>query len=108
MTNTVDPRAFEIAIELTNQLSIDGSFVDDCDDEMIGDYEQNDVGCASLDCEGVLEFREAIPDMPVESAVVTDTTAVAYQRGLSRSGSWWSLVERMVDVSPNDLMLLGW
>ncbi|KAL3657913.1 hypothetical protein V7S43_017113 [Phytophthora oleae] len=118
MTSIIDPRAFAIAVELTNQLSSDGAFVDDHQGGGWGDdnvlVSGNDVGSDpfALDNEGVQMFREAIPD----SASI-DTSAAGLSvsasdpntpRTLKLCLSWWSLIEHIVDVSRDDLLAIGW
>lgn len=115
MSNTIDPHAFAIAIELANQLSSDGAFVDEPNNDMDGDYvsvSSNDIETHLLDNEGVLVFREAIPDRigvdtPTESAA-TRTVDADTAFDSSSSLAWWSLIEHLVDVSPEDLLAMDW
>ncbi|GMF18355.1 unnamed protein product [Phytophthora lilii] len=119
MTSTVDPRAFAIAIELTNQLSSDGAFVDEHDSSMDVEYvviSDSESESDTLNSDGVLVFRDAIPDnvsvdTPLASAS-TRTFDTAAPCGLDPSLTWWSLVEQMTDVSPSSsvevLMAMDW
>ncbi|KAE8884434.1 hypothetical protein PF005_g16458 [Phytophthora fragariae] len=106
MTSTIDPRAFAIAIELTNQLSSDGAFVDEHGTHLSHEH----VHIPSNACADSLAFRNVAPDsdsvmdVPVESEAAHTTNSAA----LPRCTSWSSLIERLVDVSEEDLLAMEW
>ncbi|KAG2759851.1 hypothetical protein JG687_00002243 [Phytophthora cactorum] len=116
MTSTFDPHAFAVAIELTDQLSSDGAFVDEQDNDKSDGFIHiscDNVGSdPALDSDGVQVFREAIPDSvcmdtPVLSAAAY-TKEATIVHGLKSSSSWWSLIEHMVEVSAEDLLAMNW
>ncbi|KAG7377862.1 hypothetical protein PHYPSEUDO_010912 [Phytophthora pseudosyringae] len=114
MTSAIDPHAFAVAIELTSQLSSDGAFVDEQDrSDYVHVPSNSDVESdPALDSEGVLVFRELIPDSVCvdaseESAGAHTRDAMAL-RGSSPSLSWWPLIEHMADVPAEDLLAMDW
>ncbi|KAE9339986.1 hypothetical protein PR003_g10743, partial [Phytophthora rubi] len=108
MTSTIDPRAF--AIELTNQLSSDGAFVDEHGTHLSHEH----VHIPSNACADSLAFRNVAPDsdsvmdVPVESEAAHTTNSAALCAELTRSTSWSSLIERLGDVSEEDLLVMEW
>ncbi|OWZ10672.1 hypothetical protein PHMEG_00016441 [Phytophthora megakarya] len=101
----IDPHAFAIA--LTNQISADGAFVDEHNG---GDdtrhFSITNIGDDALNNQAVQTFREAIPDSasiftPTGNAA-RRTMDTAVKHGLNRTLSWLSLIEQVVDISPED------
>ncbi|ETL84757.1 hypothetical protein L917_15523 [Phytophthora nicotianae] len=116
MASAFDPHAFAVAMELANQLSSDGAFVDELDNAKSDEFV--DISCDDverdpvLDSDGVQVFRESIPDSvcidtPVLNAAEY-TKEATIVHGLKSSSSWWSLIEHMVDVSADDLLEMNW
>ncbi|EGZ04844.1 hypothetical protein PHYSODRAFT_535396 [Phytophthora sojae] len=116
MTSTIDPRAFAIAIELANQLSSDGAFVDERNSNLSGKQHvyipsNDDIAGDSIFDEGSLALQELIPgsvmDILVEGAT-TQTMNSSAVHGLARHSSWWSLIERIEDITEEDLLVMEW
>ncbi|KAG6613768.1 uncharacterized protein IUM83_18557 [Phytophthora cinnamomi] len=116
MTSTIDPRALAIAIELANQLSSDGAFVDEHDANLDGEHmltPSKVVTSESLLIEDGLASQGLAPDIvsvmdvTVETAAANARDTAAVRAGLHRSTSWWSLIERMVDIT-EDLLVMEW
>ncbi|POM79978.1 Hypothetical protein PHPALM_2239 [Phytophthora palmivora] len=112
MTSTIDPHAFAIAIELTKQISTDGAFVDEDSDSVDDDDNVHNLGNElegdTFNSEGVQVSCEALSDNVDPPTGTEHTIDAATVHGLNRTLSWWSLIERMVDVSPEDLLALKW
>ncbi|CAI5717976.1 unnamed protein product [Hyaloperonospora brassicae] len=111
MVDTFDAQAFAVAMELADQLSGNGAFVDDCDEHLC------DADC---DIEVCVRSEERVRRASLHvvtgggsrsytsfRAAASPVHACAEIRS-SSSVAWWSLVDRAADVSSEDLLAMTW
>ena len=109
MVDTFDARAFAVAMELADQLSGNGAFVDDCDEHL-----------RDADCDIEVCVRSADGVRRASLHVVTAGGSRSYTSfsasaspvhacaEIRSSVAWWSLVDRAADVSSEDLLAMNW
>uniref|UniRef100_A0AAV1UCT7 Uncharacterized protein n=1 Tax=Peronospora matthiolae TaxID=2874970 RepID=A0AAV1UCT7_9STRA len=110
MADAFDAQAFAFAIELANQLSSTGAFIDDFDEHTrIFSYnvDTNHMRSEAGACSSLRILAGCTRNGTVVGVVASPVDASAEIRS-SSSVAWWSLIDRAADISSDDLLAINW